>query len=152
MSTPAALARIYREDSKAAEDFTTIVHKQSAPSNYSPDAVSGKEALRNEYLVSVLKPNAHYSIGNNIATVQGDGRVTKEEEKTFFQLLGTAHGSHRPKTMTATDPDEDVAHNAGLALLTVRKQALPADAAGDAADPNRFVLECSPFKDGEILI
>ena len=140
MSSRAAMARIYREDEKAVEDFTSVAHREDAPSNLSPDAVSGKEQLRNEWLVAVVKEGTHYSLGASVSTMQPDGSVKKEEQLAFFQLIATAHGNHRPKTMTATDPDEDVARNAALAFQIVRKGALPADAAGGAADPTRFVL------------
>jgi len=139
--TPAAVfARIYREDERAEEEFSTIVHRQPAPSTVKPDAVSGKEALRNEYLVSVLKEGTHYALGTNTSVMGADGTVKQDVQFEFFQLINTAHGQHRPRRMTATDPDDDVAHNASLALQVVRKGALLPGAAAPAEDPTSRVL------------
>ena len=86
MSTSAVYARVYREDERAADDFSTIVNRQDAPSLIKPDSVSGKEALRNEYLVSVMQEGVHYSVGTNTSEIQADGSVKHVVQPSFFPL------------------------------------------------------------------
>ena len=116
MSTPEFYARVYREDDMAAEDFTSICRRESPVDPVEKDAFTGRDALRDEYLVSVLEKGKQYSVTQQIKRAGPDGTPVVEEKAVHFTLLETSHGSHRPKMLATSEQGDNVAMAAHLAL------------------------------------
>ena len=139
------LQRVYREDARADEDFSSIVNREPGV-QVDYDAVSGKETLRNEYLVKTLVPNTHYSVQTDSTSVTEDGETRTEKVETHFKLIEMAHGNHRPKRSLAADPDSDIAHEAALALQVVFEDRWVPPGPVEMARP-RAPFQASPSSD-----
>ena len=84
MTTPEYHEVLYREDAKAAEDFSTICTRELPADPIETDAVSGKEALRDEWLVATLQKGVHHSVARDEKLIGPDGAVKTEERVTHF--------------------------------------------------------------------
>jgi len=126
------LSRVYREDERAEEDFSAICNREAPRNLIDHDAVSGKEALRNEYLITVLNPTKNYSMRRSVNRIDEAGQPTATEEHVHFRLIGLAHGNRRPKRLIGADPDGSPQHEASLALLVVfQDRWVPPGGSGD---------------------
>jgi len=129
-SADAVVARVYREDDRAQQDFAVICARVEISCKVEPEKVDGKSALQHEYLVSTIKPNGVYSITPPQPTIDvTPGVPPAADHNTYFHLLETAHGRHRPDFMSVADPGADVALQAGMAMLVVFLVKRPADGA-----------------------
>ena len=139
-------ARIYREDAKAREDFSSICSRLPPSCSMVPEKVSGQEALRNEYLVATLQDNSVYSVSQ--AKPKEPGMLVQPPDRvTHFQLLERAYGNRRPDYASMAMPGADVALQAGLALLVVflkRRRADDADPSDEGLDPQHVCAESGP--------
>ena len=113
------LAAVYRESERAEQDFSAICSRQQPACPIDHDSVNGKEELRNEYLVHMLKPATHYSVHGDHTSINPDGSTETERKYVHFRLIETAHGNERPKRSLAGVPGGSVAHEAPMALLVV---------------------------------
>ena len=140
-TTSEVYERVYREDDRARDDFSTICSRQPPACPIQPEAVSGQEALRNEYLVSVMEEHTVYSVSQPRPAASAAPAGEPAEDVTYFQLLEMSHGSRRPLFDSLRDPGADVALQAGLALLVVvLKPRAPDDIDIDVAGPATHVF------------
>ena len=121
MADKAVLERVYRTDACAEENFESICSRETQSRPVEAEPVEGRDALRNEYLISVLNTNAQYSISEQVQVIRPSGDAATEEKVTHFELLDTAHGRNRPKMMPTVETADAVVLKAGLALLVVRE-------------------------------
>ena len=129
------LARVYREDSRAEEDFSLICRREAAR-QVEHDALDGKEALRNEYLISTLEIDGHDSLAEPRQQIGEDGAMRRVDEPRHFVVLDTAHGNRRPKVMPTAESPDALAARAALALQVMHQERFePADAAAEVV-PN----------------
>ena len=119
MSPEAVYARVYREDDRAREDFSCICSRQPPVLSIDPEDVDGRDALRNEYLVSVTRNSETYSVSESAPAEPAAGGDPAPENATRFVLLEKAYGNRRPDFMSVADPGADVALQASLAMLVV---------------------------------
>jgi len=136
-------ARLYREDAKSMEDWTSILRRMPQERPAAPnDAPEERDALRKEYLVHVLQPNTHYRVDHVDDTPAPDGSLRSQMlGSTHFHLLGLSYGSARPHTMHTIRTADDPCYSAYIALHVewMRPGALDID--GGPPNANRCVLE-----------
>ena len=92
-------ARVYREDEAAEEDLSLIVSREQPPDPIETDSVSGKEILRDEWLVSTLEKGGHYSVDAEERHLGPSGEVERITVTKHFQVIDMAHGSSRPRAL-----------------------------------------------------
>jgi len=134
-------ARVYREDDMAVDDFSLITSREANPDPVATEAVeSGKQALRDEFLVATLEKGVRYSVAFDADTIGPDGNVRKVEEAKHFQLVSIAHSRSRPKGLAVADPNDHLELKAHLALEVIFAE--PWVVPGAAASRNKHYLMC----------
>ena len=132
MKIPAADAgaRVYREDKRAQDNWEVICRRQAVSCPVIPEKVDGKEALRNEFLVSTLETNSFYSVSTPDPRMAAEGGAPVAQVASHFQLLEKSYGNRRPDYMSVADPGAAVALQAGLAFLVSFLQHRAPEGAG----------------------
>ena len=100
IATKEALSRIYREDEDAQAEFSTICQRCGPDRPVVTDPPSNREALRYEYLASVLATGQHYSVTRSVPAMNAAGEPVEVMETKHMQLLAqvTSHVHHSTKT------------------------------------------------------
>jgi len=119
--------RVYREDERSQDDFSLLCNRVAPANPVASEGADGPESMLNEYIVSVLQPDVHYSLTENASVANPDGTTTAVPKTTHFQLLGTAHGSKRPKLMQSSEVADEVALKAHLALHISHEECIEPD-------------------------
>ena len=111
-------ARIYREDEKSREDWTSICRRLPTVRPPVPPKPTTADDLNREFLLAVMEPNTHYRVSppppENIPP--GGGEPEGGAQDTHFHLLGLSHGRSRPHTMHTIFTADDVCYNRDLAF------------------------------------
>ena len=102
--TATVVARLYREDPKADEDWSSVVERLPDNRPVPPcTSASDKEALQREWLVATLRRNAFYSLSHQVEEPTSEGGVQSVERSEFFQVRSVHHakkqaafGAHVP--------------------------------------------------------
>ena len=95
IKTGAAVHRIYREDSRAAEDWSDIAPRMPAARPVPTEDATARESLEREYLCAVMKPQEYYGLKKKVAGQGDDGRPMDVDETVYFQFLRAEHGKQR---------------------------------------------------------
>ena len=145
--TPKAFfARMYRQDEKAAENWTSIVTRQVPPRPVIPLATSNQEQMQNEYIRAQLSVGNHYVIPCT-QPVGADGGVRPGEavDPFYFEVLNMQHGTSRTHTMHTVESADDLSLTAPLAVEI--QPMTPMVAAGPDTAPSVDVVDV--YDDGE---
>ena len=114
--------RVYRMDEMAEVEWSSVCSPVHAPGQRPPADDIGttssrqQDALRVEYLLSVVESHQWYRVKTPKAGLNADGVDVVEEETRYFQVLSTASDSLRPKLMPTIESNQDVVTRARLAL------------------------------------
>jgi hypothetical protein len=101
-SAQTVIRRVYREDDKAAADWSLVCSREATVRPVVRDEVDGKTALLHEYLVSVLKRDGHYSISSITTRPKDDGTGLERVTSTSYFVF-IRDGARQP-------PAKGVAH------------------------------------------
>jgi len=119
MTTREAIARIYREDAKADEDWSSIVERLPDTRPVQTTTATAKEGLQTEWLVATLSPNAYYSVTHNVEVPTEDGGLERVERDEYFQVLSVHHPRNKPHLVHTIRSADDPVLLSGVALSVI---------------------------------
>ena len=111
--------RLYREDAKCDEDWSSIATRLPHGRPIPPENATNREQLEREYLTAVFKPLEFYSVDNDVESLTENGVRTVKKETRYFQLLAAQTGNRKERLMHTFKSAEDETLRAGLALHVV---------------------------------
>jgi len=146
MTPSQVLDRVYRQDARALDDFSLICQRVEQSRPVEPDAVNGQEELRDEYLVSVMQPNTHYSVSRKISVASSSGAAQTEMRTQHFHLLAVAHGNSRPRGLHTFSTADQIALTAHLAWQVVLEDRFSPDGEEIPSGLDSYTVfsECEP--------
>ena len=114
------LARVYRQDKMAEENWAVVLQKDEAlgKSHLEP-LTNSLEALNNEYMVAMVTLGDHYVVQVDTSRIGEGGEVVREVETKYFHLLQIAYGKARPKVMPIVDSEANLQMEAPLAFEVI---------------------------------
>ena len=116
MADKAFFARLYREDTKAAEDWRSVVQRLPPARPVVTESAGYREAMENEFVRAQLQPGSHYNLPRVQQQVQEDGNVTPVEEPMYFEVIQVQHSHSRLHAMETVENADDVSLTAPLAV------------------------------------
>ena len=108
--------RLYREDEKALEDWSSILQRMPNAHEVSVPTTSEREKLEQEWFTRTLKPHAHYSVSSNAPDTATAGQPQPAPRETCFLLLSMVHGTSKPHLMLTVEDADNVEIVAPVAL------------------------------------
>jgi len=113
--THEVMSRIYREDERAAEDWSAIASKREDFPNPRTDTADDLEKVYEQYLGTVFERNRFYSVPQPSAEVEESGQLGPDTP-VYFQVLDVVQGTSRPKLVPNIENNEEAYINKRLAL------------------------------------
>ena len=105
----AVVSRVYREDNKADEDWSSVVTRLPAEhkaAKEKPEEGYDEEALRREWLLATIEPNVAYAVKHPVHQPTPEGGVEEVQRTDYFEVVNVAHARSRPTVMpTVLLPD-----------------------------------------------
>jgi len=97
---PALLKRVYREDQKACENWSSILRRVplERPAEVA-EPTNNREVLEKEYLASVLVPARNFAVDHGVTNRREDGTQVQEVQRDFFTVVNVAHSKAKRSTM-----------------------------------------------------
>jgi len=95
MTQKAAVARLYREDKRADEDWASICKPCSLERPVEVEPCTNRQQLEKEYLAAVLVRQQYYAVERVVPGVGEDGQPTERTEPVYFQLLAAVESKNR---------------------------------------------------------
>jgi hypothetical protein len=127
--------RVYREDDKAHEDWSLIAATRPLNHGVASESLNAKGAVQREWLVSVLKPNATFSVDSDVLVPGEDGRAQECVRTRYFEVLDVVTSRNRPKTMPTVHVGENnVVQTAAVAFHVQMLDRFDPEAGGSAPD------------------
>jgi len=111
------LKRLYREDSRADEDWSAVLQRVQPNRPVMTEELTTREALQREWLAATFQKRCFYSVKHQVQHQNEAGRAVVVQQQTFFEVVDVQHGSHRDKTMHTVLSADDPLKVYGLALL-----------------------------------
>ena len=108
--------RLYREDEKADENWTSIATKMPLERPVPPMPSDEREGLEREYLQAVLVPLQYYAVDTTRERMRDDGELERAPERRYFQVLGAQTGKSKERTMHTVQSADDICQRSGLIL------------------------------------
>jgi len=147
LSSKAVFGRIYRTDTVADQNWSSIVERQGDPRPVVTEDGTERSRLNDEYLNTVLLKNRYYSLPKRTHTIDEDGVEKAEETTEYFQVLQKSGSHTRPHLMPTFESADDVSLTATLAV-EVQPCSVHSALEPEAAD--EMVAECVlVYCDGE---
>ena len=124
LKTPQAFHRMYRMDKMAEEVWSSVCSpikgagQTPIPEEPMPKDQKQREALRTEYLCSVLKThsNKFFSTTTPCASMDDEGNPIEREVTSFFQIVKVVTDKSRPHLMPTVQSRHETMARARLAL------------------------------------
>ena len=131
----AVFRRVYREDDKAHEDWSSIVATRPVNHGVASESLNAKGAVQREWLVAVLKPSSTFSVDSLVHAPGEDGRLEEGVRTRYFEVLDVVTSRNRPKTMpTVHVGEEDVMATAAVAFHVQMLDRFDPEEGGSAPD------------------
>lgn len=145
MTDKTFLRRVYREDSMAEQDWSTIICKQETPGRPHLEPLNDSlQWLHNEYMLAIFDSGSRYSVDVPADVIGADGDLQRGVETRHFHLLQIAHGNHRPKVMPCVDASANLQMVCPLAFEVIFETRREPDAAAPDADSVHVFSESDP--------
>ena len=119
MSRKAFFRRVYREDSKADEDWSGVCQRVPLDRPVFGESPSTRESLEREYLTATLKPLQYYAVETEVPEPQETGAVRMTHNTVYFQLVDAQTASQREKVMHTVQSADDITRSKHLLLHVI---------------------------------
>ena len=141
------MRRVYREDDMAKESWSSIMTRIPEGRPVDVDTGNAEVQLQNEYLNTVLVPNANFGLYKTVNRANEDGTTTEVRQREYFTVINTMGTKHRLKMMHTFASADDVAQNAPFAMevqLFERWESPEGGGGGDGGDVVRVYAQSDP--------
>jgi len=114
ISTKAFYRRIYREDSKAQDNWSSIMQRVPLDHPVITEDLSAKAQMDKEWLSLVLVPLEYYSVPNRMPTAGPPEPGADPDGREYFQVIAKIDGRARDHAMHTFESADDVTRTAQL--------------------------------------
>jgi len=101
-------AKVYREDDRSLEDWSSICQHVPQPRPVVTENLSNREQLEAEYLAVVLRPQSFFSVQRTVQQPTDEGATEEVQRDVYFNVLSMQQAKSREHTMhtfiSADDP------------------------------------------------
>jgi len=112
----ALLRRVYREDDKAKENWSSILTRVPLERPVHVDSGDSSTQLETEYFASVITPHSNFAVDHTVGRPQEDGSEKRETQRDYFTVINVAHARRRPHLVHTVAAADETEHNAPFAM------------------------------------
>jgi len=116
MTVRTAMKRVYREDSMAMDNWSSIMNRVPLENPVVSESPSNNERMDYEFLQAVLVPQYNYFVDHKVERVGGDGQVGAERVRDYFAVNNVAAGNRKVHAMHTFDSADEVRNYASFAV------------------------------------
>ena len=146
MKMRAFMYRVYRQDARARENWSSILTRVEEARPADPAYVSNQAHLQNEYVAAVLNPNTYYSVDRRVTEQAEDGTEVEAPRSDFFYVNSVSTSRHKEQVMhTVQTADELIATSPLVIEVEKLDRWQHADRAEPDGDAVRVYAEADPL-------
>jgi len=108
MKRRAFYRRIYHQDEKACENWSSILTRVPLARPVVMDGTTNTTQVQNEYYNEALKPHAYYSVDHPVSTPVEDGSVREVTQTDYFYVVSVSTGRTREHVMHTVQTADDI--------------------------------------------
>ena len=110
------MKRVYREDTMAKENWSSIVSRVPLDRPVEVQDATNREQMDREYLQVVLKPRDKFCVDHNVTTKKDDSSEETTQARDYFHVINVSADKHKLHAMHTFDLADEPQCNQGYTI------------------------------------